>query len=1284
MTTIHEDKEMEFVNWDAAGAGTGYDVTTTSEGAAGPVEAVAASSDQPNMDLVFGDIEGDDWSYWAIEHFESTQIPQDVDLSALPEPEPAANSQMYWETPEAPCTHCAVGGYQCKRIREGKYRGYCTSCVALRCECSFGPLEGNLTAEAGATFPANPWPIMGDRPETSILHEDELAAMITSAPPAPGLLSVAEDNHPSQSSLIAPKIGARFSRESVKVLKNWVVTHSRHPYPTEEEKEGLQKITGLNKTQITNWLANARRRGKIQPTRAVSPHVGRGYAQAIDIPQRRGTPASFEYMNPLQRWANSPPENEPASVAAIARAVSASSSHSQTSGSGRNSPYVSNCSDDGSSRSLCNQSSASSLGTSHSSGGSFASAFSNKSHNSFGSLPSFVRTRGRRRRRRAPPRRAEESINQPPKTFQCTFCTETFRTKHDWQRHEKSLHLSLERWICSPDGPTSISPDNGLMSCVFCGEANPNEAHVESHNFSGCTERTLEERTFYRKDHLRQHLKLVHNVKFLPWTMDKWRVASPEIRSRCGFCGVVLDSWTVRVDHVAEHFKTGNTMADWKGDWGFEAPVLEMVENSIPPYLIHHERNTVRPFRATSNARALPTPSSAYELLKMELKQWMTNFTAERGRPPTDDEIQLEACHVIYEAEGHSNTRWEASSWLRDLVLSSEEHSRNAASHNRSSALGINGAKDNIFKNCELEKQMQDFVKAKQLLGLTAMDHELQVEACRIIGRMEEKSGNPMEDVANWLLRMIYTASNWLENFRQRASLPRSEDVGDAYLRSKDPNTIDSTIHNYSRLNYELGEYLQGQRAKGIEPDDADLQRKARIIIYDTDDEWNQTAADDREWLLRFRERYPPNGTTAPSTSKSSPTSHKPGYSPARNRTEARDSQYPTTGDHRSSSSNNNNNSIKTGPFFLNDTNCYRRLAQGLSRFVASTMSPNNPNRHVPTDEELQYQARWLIYDDDDPWNQTAADNFEWLQRFKRDVGILPTDSGPGLGSAEVSWAPSEEGGGGSGSTGFAPPYTSSSSNPTATMMMMMEPLDADPTTIFLNGDDDDDDDDDASKPKPKPKFSVPVAASSFSFLQTTCARRYPAPATVFCSRELETGLTEYVRREVRRTGGGVAAAFPTDDALRERARQIMAMQKTSCDDPVLLERFKVAVKSAIGMMADPLDASSSLEFGSTSDSMGMGLGMGVGVGASLMPGNMTGDIPGGGITTSSDPMLATLPAEMDMDVDMDFHFTEQEMNDMLQEISPSFGSGATSLNHSPVNHDTNDAAAAASGFNNI
>ncbi|GAP84795.1 putative C2H2 type zinc finger containing protein [Rosellinia necatrix] len=1245
MTTIpealNEDLEvMDFVNWDAAAASTGFDLPPHPE-AIGDLPAIAPSpapslapglAEDPGMDLAFGDIEGDDWSYWALQHYESTQLQQDVDMSTAPDPDPdhdgvsPGTSQFSWETPEAPCTNCSRWSYQCKRIREGKYRGYCTSCVALRRECSFGPSPGKLTSDGGATFPANPWPTMGDRPETSILHEDELAVIGGSEPISQLRTAVAEVTPLSPRPQHPPKIGARFSRESVKVLKNWVVTHIHHPYPTDEERENLQKITGLNKTQITNWLANARRRGKIQPTRATSPHVGRGYAQAIDIPQRKGTPGLFENMNPLQRWENSPPENEPASVTAIARAVSASGSYSATSGSGRTSPNVWNFSDDGSGRSICRESSASSLGTSHSSGGSFASAFSNQSRGS--SIPSFVRSnRGRRRRRRAPPKRADEQLTQPLKTFQCTFCTETFRTKHDWQRHEKSLHLSLERWVCSPDGPRAVNGDSGLTSCVFCGEANPDDAHIESHNFSSCTERTPEERTFYRKDHLRQHLRLVHNVKFLPWSMDKWRVNSPAIRSRCGFCGVVLDSWTVRVDHLAEHFKTGNTMADWKGDWGFDAPVLEMVENSIPPYLIHDERQSPLPFEASQPSAG--TPTNAYELLKMELQWWITNKTEQLGTAPSDAETQQEACRIVYGAEVMlKGVGACSSSWLCDLIMSSEDAKRQAAFNPRApgssclSALRINGKSD-IFENCEFERELQDYVHAKLLLGLTAMDHELQDESCRILGRMEERSSNPSEALANWFIRMINASSSWLENFRQRAHLPRSEDVGDAYKRSTDPKTIDSTIHNYSRLEAELGEYIQLQRSLGKEPTDVDLQRQARIIVYEVDDEWNQTAADDTEWLGNFRERHSKASRPSPVSSGSLSTGR---YASTINQSSPLDPLRPSQASGNSPKMNNSQSpggssahSIKPGARFLNDANCFRRLARDLSRFVTATMSPNNPNRHVPTDEELKHQARWIVYDDDDPFNQTAADNVEWLQRFKTDAGILPPGSGPGLGVSFVAWNVKD------GGTGFEPPYVTP--NPAA----MIEPLHGNPH-IYLN---------DEVKP-------FESEASTANHFLRTFTQRYPAPAKIFCSRDLENGLTEYVKRELQKTG-----LFPSDTQLQSRARDIMSMQKTPCDDPVLLGKFKAALQGNLPVQQSlPTGGDFAFDFGAA-----LPISMPT---TSTLSAELTSSITTSGPSLSV-PAADTIYTEMDLDL----NFTEQELNDILQDVSYEIGDN-TQLDFSP------------------
>lgn len=557
----HATPMDEFVNWDRAAA----DMGTTD-----------FQLDAENLDLVLENVDDDDFGFSALQHFSGDA---NLDLFAIPGTMQDL-SETWYETPQAPCSHCATGGFSCKKIREGSYKGYCTSCVALRVECSFASMTtaGSAFVKPAAAFSSNPWPVIGEHPNT--IHSD-----LSQFGPMPGSVvqPIEETSIIAPVPIAPPKIGARFSRESVRILKNWLSTHTRHPYPSEEEKEMLQRQTGLNKTQITNWLANARRRGKVQAPRSVSPNI-RNWSTpgSMDIPQRRGTPA-LEAMNPLQRWQVSPPEHEPASVTAIARAVTASSSALS---SGLNSPYSFNYTDDGSNRSLCKESSASSVGTSQSSNGSFGSAYSHGSRQSWGSFGSApFNSRGRRRRRRRGTAKAEgpANLSAPLKTFQCTFCTETFRTKHDWQRHEKSLHLSLERWVCAPDGPRVVNPETGLLSCVFCGIANPDDAHVDSHNHSACQERSLEERTFYRKDHLNQHLRLVHNVKFLDWGMKSWKIATPEIRSRCGFCGIVMDSWTIRVDHLAEHFKTGYSMADWKGDWGFEVPVLDMVENSIPP-----------------------------------------------------------------------------------------------------------------------------------------------------------------------------------------------------------------------------------------------------------------------------------------------------------------------------------------------------------------------------------------------------------------------------------------------------------------------------------------------------------------------------------------------------------------------------------------------------------------------------------------------------------------------------------------------------------------------------
>ncbi|KAI1816752.1 hypothetical protein GGS20DRAFT_536065 [Poronia punctata] len=49
-------------------------------------------------------------------------------------------------------------------------------------------------------------------------------------------------------------------KEATQALHGWFRAHIKHPYPTEEQKKDLARLTNLNLNQISNWFINARRR----------------------------------------------------------------------------------------------------------------------------------------------------------------------------------------------------------------------------------------------------------------------------------------------------------------------------------------------------------------------------------------------------------------------------------------------------------------------------------------------------------------------------------------------------------------------------------------------------------------------------------------------------------------------------------------------------------------------------------------------------------------------------------------------------------------------------------------------------------------------------------------------------------------------------------------------------------------------------------------------------------------------------------------------------------------
>ena len=132
--------------------------------------------------------------------------------------------------------------------------------------------------------------------------------------------------------------------------------------------------------------------------------------------------------------------------------------------------------------------------------------------------------------------------------------------------------------------PIISDPATGDKKCVYCDEQNPSNDHVETHNHRQCEDKGLDARTFYRKDHLRQHLRLMHKCEMTAF-MENWKSIAVNINSRCGFCAQRFTVWQERVDHLTAHFKAGARMSEWKGCRGLDPAVA--VNTILSPFLVN-------------------------------------------------------------------------------------------------------------------------------------------------------------------------------------------------------------------------------------------------------------------------------------------------------------------------------------------------------------------------------------------------------------------------------------------------------------------------------------------------------------------------------------------------------------------------------------------------------------------------------------------------------------------------------------------------------------------------
>ncbi|KAK4540460.1 hypothetical protein LTR36_009206 [Oleoguttula mirabilis] len=599
--------------------------------------------------------------------------------------------------PERSCDYCHSKRLNCY-LRRGE--AHCIPCLSLFRQCSLTAsrdLEAFTYAEGSSNF----LDTLHVVDEDACKDQGTLTGVkpLASKGRGNGTSTPVRDDAPGSSK----RNGIRFPRHAVKILRDWLDAHADHPYPSEEEKASLEERTELKSSQIANWLANARRRRKVtekfRPKLCRSPSL-RPTTPAITIPGPPEKP--WDELNPLERWKHSPPEHDPASITDIAHAVAhsgiAEDQVSRSPSSGRR-KHSSN----GSGFSSFRAPSTTSLDTSGRTSSISSTALSrgsSHSHGSFGSFSSGLAGKKDRKRRRRPTAATAglggKAVDDKKRIFQCTFCTDTFKSKFDWARHEKSLHLSLEKWICAPLGPIVAHPATitGNKKCVYCDAVDPSDDHLESHNHRQCEDKGLDARTFYRKDHLRQHLRLMHGCE-LASSMDNWKSTAVNINSRCGFCTQRFTVWQERVDHLTAHFKVGVRMSEWKGCRGLDPAVAAQVTNAMPPYLIGIESVSPNPFSAanpsTLHGRDLAgsvtsleeftsgglggrpsegggsgynAKTTCWEILTVRLGKY-AHHMAKKGIVLSDEMLQQQARRILYASDDSWNqTAADNPEWL--------------------------------------------------------------------------------------------------------------------------------------------------------------------------------------------------------------------------------------------------------------------------------------------------------------------------------------------------------------------------------------------------------------------------------------------------------------------------------------------------------------------------------------------------------------------------------------------------------------------------------------------
>lgn len=144
----------------------------------------------------------------------------------------------------------------------------------------------------------------------------------------------------------------------------------------------------------------------------------------------------------------------------------------------------------------------------------------------------------------------------------CTICHKgPFKGKPGWKKHEEKKHFPNFTAFCQPN----IGMDGRIITCSICNVENPECRHFASCRGAECATKKLSDRKYLTKESFICHLQTEHLLPSHSPQVEEWQRTPPRHVWACGFCA----DWSIngiedRFRHIARHYETDCTIADWK------------------------------------------------------------------------------------------------------------------------------------------------------------------------------------------------------------------------------------------------------------------------------------------------------------------------------------------------------------------------------------------------------------------------------------------------------------------------------------------------------------------------------------------------------------------------------------------------------------------------------------------------------------------------------------------------------------------------------------------------